>query len=175
VTWILTTYLVANAVVLPMSAWFSRVYRPKELLLGMRGPVHSHVAALWSCAYAGHHAFQSRTAGYRRRWIGAGGTGRSSGYVSGGKRASTFALYTIVIITAPAIGPVRGGWITDNYSWRRIFFINVPVGIMALLLTSRFVQDPPAFEAERATVRRRGKLSADGIGIGLIALASGTL
>ena len=91
------------------------------------------------------------------------------------KRASTFALYTIVIITAPAIGPVRGGWITDNYSWRRIFFINVPVGIMALLLTSRFVQDPPAFEAERATVRRGGKLSVDRIGIGLIALASGTL
>jgi MFS family permease len=90
------------------------------------------------------------------------------------KRASTFALYTIVIVTAPAIGPVLGGWITDNYSWRRIFFIN-PVGIMALLLTSRFVQDPPAFEAERATVRRGGKLSVDRIGIGLIALASGTL
>src|ERR1700752_3219010 len=91
------------------------------------------------------------------------------------KRASAFALYTIVIVTAPAIGPVLGGWITDNYSWRWIFFINIPIGILSLLLTSRLVQDPPAFAAERASVRHGGKLSVDGVGIGLIALASATL
>src|SRR5690242_3322573 len=91
------------------------------------------------------------------------------------KRASAFALYTIVIVTAPAIGPVLGGWITDNYSWRWIFFINIPIGILSFLLTSRLVQDPPAFAAERAAVRRGGRLSVDGMGIALIALASATL
>lgn len=91
------------------------------------------------------------------------------------KRASAFAMYTIVIVTAPAIGPVLVGWITDNYSWRWIFFINIPIGVLSLLLTSRLIQDPPAFDAERASVRHEGKLSVDGIGIAPIALASATL
>jgi DHA2 family multidrug resistance protein len=91
------------------------------------------------------------------------------------KRASAFALYTIVIVTAPAIGPVLGGWITDNYNWRWIFFINIPVGFLSFFLSSRLVKDPPAFEAERASVRTDGKLHIDGIGIALIALASAAL
>jgi DHA2 family multidrug resistance protein len=91
------------------------------------------------------------------------------------KRASAFAVYTIVIVTAPAIGPVLGGWITDNYNWRWIFFINIPIGVVAFLLTSRLVNDPPAFESERASVRTNGKLHIDGIGIALIALASASL
>jgi DHA2 family multidrug resistance protein len=78
-------------------------------------------------------------------------------------------------VTAPAIGPVLGGWITDNYSWRWIFFINIPVGALSLLLTNRLVQDPPSFDAERPSVRHGGKLSVDGMGIALIALALATL
>ncbi len=91
------------------------------------------------------------------------------------KRASAFALYTIVIVTAPAIGPVLGGWITDNYSWRWIFFMNVPVGVLAFFLSSRLVKDPPAFQAERASIRKNGRLRIDGMGILLIAIASACL
>src|SRR5205814_8712615 len=91
------------------------------------------------------------------------------------KRASAFALYTVAIVTAPAIGPVLGGWITDNYNWRWIFFINIPIGFLSFFLSSKLVKDSPAFEAERASVRTNGKLSIDGIGITLIALASAAL
>jgi len=70
---------------------------------------------------------------------------------------------------------VLGGWITDNYSWRWIFLINIPIGLLSLFLSSRLVKDPVTFEAERASVRTNGKLQIDGIGIGLIALASAAL
>src|SRR6202000_281223 len=92
------------------------------------------------------------------------------------KRASAFALYTVAIVTAPAIGPVLGGWITDNYNWRWVFLINIPIGIISLFLTNRFVHDPPSFKQERATVRSAdGKLRVDGIGIALIGLGSAAL
>jgi DHA2 family multidrug resistance protein len=91
------------------------------------------------------------------------------------KRATAFALYTVAIVTAPAIGPVLGGWITDNYNWRWVFLINIPIGAISLFLTSRFVHDPPSFEEERKTVRVNGKLRVDGIGIALIGLGSAAL
>jgi len=92
------------------------------------------------------------------------------------KRASAFALYTVAIVTAPAIGPVLGGWITDNYNWRWVFLINIPIGIVSLFLTNRFVHDPPAFAEERKTVRNAaGKLNMDSVGIALIAVGSGAL
>src|ERR1700716_2231475 len=92
------------------------------------------------------------------------------------KRATAFALYTVAIVTAPAIGPVLGGWITDNYNWRWVFLINIPIGILSLYLTGRFVHDPPAYAEERKTVRsagidgKPGKLQIDGLGIALIAV-----
>ncbi|PYT31836.1 MAG: MFS transporter, partial [Acidobacteria bacterium] len=155
VTWILTTYLVANAVILPMSAWLSRVFGRKTYYLGC--------VALFSltslfCGLAPvSQAILVDT-------------------FPPAKLASAFALYTIVIVTAPAIGPVLGGWITDNYyNWRWIFFINIPIGFLSFFLSSRLVRDPPAFEAERASVRTNGKLHIDGVGITLIALASAAL
>ena len=69
------------------------------------------------------------------------------------QRASAFALYTVAIVTAPAIGPVLGGWITDNYNWRWVFLINIPIGLLSLFLTSRFVHDPPSFAKEAGAVR----------------------
>jgi MFS transporter, DHA2 family, multidrug resistance protein len=86
------------------------------------------------------------------------------------KRAAAFALYSVAIVTAPAIGPPLGGWITDSFSWRWVFFINVPIGLLSLFLTSRLVSDPPAFKAEVAEAKRLGKLRIDYIGISLIAL-----
>ena len=91
------------------------------------------------------------------------------------KRASAFALYTIVIVTAPAVGPVLGGWITDNYDWRWIFFINVPIGILSLWLSKRLIHDPEAFTRERMEAKAEGRMQIDGVGIVLITLASGAL
>jgi DHA2 family multidrug resistance protein len=86
------------------------------------------------------------------------------------KRGMAFAVYGVAVVTAPAIGPTLGGWITDNFTWRWIFFINIPVGIVSLLLTSRLIQDPPYL--------RRRKLSEtkiDYVGLGFVALGLGTL
>src|SRR5690242_75100 len=175
VTWILTTYLVANAVVLPMSAWLSRVFGRKTYYLACVA-LFTLTSLFCGLAPTLGIMLSSRVL----QGIAGGGLAPVAQAIlvdtfPAAKRASAFALYTIVIVTAPAIGPVLGGWMTDNYSWRWIFFINIPIGIVSLLLTTRLIQDPPAFITERAAVRQGGKLSVDGLGIALIALASATL
>ncbi len=175
VTWILTTYLVANAVILPMSAWLSRVFGRKAYYLGCVA-LFTLTSLFCGLAPTLGIMLSSRVL----QGIAGGGLAPVSQAIlvdtfPPAKRASAFALYTIVIVTAPAIGPVLGGWITDNYTWRWIFFINIPIGFVAFFLSSRLLKDPPAFEAERASVRTNGKLHIDGTGITLIALASAAL
>jgi DHA2 family multidrug resistance protein len=175
VTWILTTYLVANAVVLPMSAWLSRVFGRKRYYLGC---VALFTLTSFFCGLA--PTLGIMLSNIVLQGLAGGGLAPVSQAIlvdtfPPAKRASAFALYTIVIVTAPAIGPVLGGWITDNYNWRWIFFINIPIGFLSLFLSSRLVKDPDTFQAERASVRTNGKLHVDGIGITLIALASAAL
>ncbi|KAA6456714.1 DHA2 family efflux MFS transporter permease subunit [Acidobacteria bacterium AB60] len=176
VTWILTTYLVANAVVLPMSAWLSRVLGRKNYYL-LCVALFTATSLLCGVAPSLGVMLLARVL----QGIGGGGLAPVEQAIlvdtfPPAKRAAAFALYTMAIVTAPAIGPVLGGWITDNYNWRWVFLINIPVGILSLVLTSRFVHDPPAFAKERETVRtKEGTLKVDGIGIALIGLGSGAL
>ncbi|MDE1176268.1 MAG: DHA2 family efflux MFS transporter permease subunit [Edaphobacter sp.] len=175
VTWILTTYLVANAVVLPMSAWLSRVFGRKNYYMAC---VTLFTITSFFCGIApslGIMLFSRVLQG-----IGGGGLAPVEQAIlidtfPPAKRASAFALYTVAIVTAPAIGPVLGGWITDNYNWRWVFLINIPIGILSLYLTNRFVHDPPTFEEERSSARRGGRLKIDTVGISLIALGSAAL
>ena len=175
VTWILTTYLVANAVVLPMSAWLSRVFGRKTYYMAC---VFLFTVTSFLCGIA--PSLQVILIARVLQGIGGGGLAPVEQAIlvdafEPAKRASAFALYTVAIVTAPAIGPVLGGYITDNFSWRWVFFINIPVGILSLILTNRFVHDPAAFIKERASARVNGKLRVDGIGIALVGIGSAAL
>ena len=172
VTWILTTYLVANAVVLPMSAWLSRVFGRKNYYMAC---VALFTMTSFFCGIA--PSLGVILIARVLQGIGGGGLAPVEQAIlvdtfPPAQRASAFALYTVAIVTAPAIGPVLGGWITDNYNWRWIFFINIPIGLLSLFLTNRFVHDPPEFQAERATARLGGKLHIDTVGIVLIGIGS---
>jgi DHA2 family multidrug resistance protein len=175
VTWILTTYLVANAVVLPMSAWLSRVFGRKNYYMAC---VALFTITSFFCGIV--PGLNIMLIARVLQGIGGGGLAPVEQAIlvdtfPPAKRASAFALYTVAIVTAPAIGPVLGGWITDNYNWRWVFLINIPIGLLSLFLTSRFVHDPESYAEERKTVRKNGKLSVDGIGIALIGLGSAAL
>ena len=176
VTWILTTYLVANAVVLPMSAWLSRVLGRKNYYLLC---VALFTATSLLCGIA--PSLEIMLLARVLQGIGGGGLAPVEQAIlvdtfPAHKRASAFALYTVAIVTAPAIGPVLGGWITDNYNWRWVFLINIPIGLLSMFLTTRYVHDTPAFEQERKSVRdENGKLRVDAVGIGLVAIGSAAL
>ena len=175
VTWILTTYLVANAVVLPMSAFFSRVFGRKNYYMAC---VALFTLTSFCCGIA--PSLNILLIARVLQGIGGGGLAPVEQAIlvdtfPPAKRASAFALYTVAIVTAPAIGPVLGGWITDNYNWRWVFLINIPIGALSLWLTNRYVQDPPAFVAERKAAKLAGKLEIDHIGILLVGIGSATL
>src|SRR6201994_4701851 len=174
-TWVLTSYLVANAVVLPLSAWLSRVFGRKNYYMTC---VALFVISSFLCGIApslGLLVFFRILQG-----IGGGGLAPVEQAIlvdtfPGAKRAAAFALYRNAIVTAPAIGPPLGGWHTDPFSWRWVCFINVPIGLISLLLTSRLVADPPQFIEEVKAARAGGKLKIDYFGISLIALGFGSL
>lgn len=175
VTWILTTYLVANAVILPMSAWLSRVFGRKTYYMLC---VALFTVTSFFCGIA--PSLNVILIARVLQGIAGGGLAPVEQSIlvdtfPPAKRASAFALYTVAIVTAPAIGPVLGGWITDNYNWRWVFFINIPIGIASMLLTERFVHDPPEFTEERKRIKAAGGGKIDVPGIALIGIGSAAL
>src|SRR5262245_61420632 len=169
-TWVLTSYLIANAVVLPLSAWLSRVFGRKRYYM-VCVAIFSVSSVLCGLAPSLASLIVFRVI----QGIGGGGLAPVEQAIlvdtfPAAKRAAAFALYSMAIVTAPAIGPILGGWITDSFSWRWIFFINLPLGILSLALTSRLVSDPPAFREEVARIRQSGRLRIDYLGIVLVAV-----
>ncbi|HUA14708.1 MAG TPA: DHA2 family efflux MFS transporter permease subunit [Verrucomicrobiae bacterium] len=169
-TWILTSYLVSNAIVLPLSGWLSSIMGRKNFYMSC---VALFTVSSFMCGLAPNLAtlILCRV----MQGVGGGGLQPSEQAILAdtfppAKRGMAFAVYGIAVVTAPAIGPTLGGWITDNFTWRWIFFINIPVGILSMVLTSRLIQDPPYL--------RRRKLSEtriDYIGLSFVALGLGTL
>ncbi|HUJ39661.1 MAG TPA: DHA2 family efflux MFS transporter permease subunit [Candidatus Acidoferrales bacterium] len=169
-TWILTSYLVSNAIVLPLSGFFVNLLGRKRYF---RICMVIFTVSSLICGLA-----PSLGVILLFRVIqGAGGGGLQpvaqailADVFPPEKRGLAFALYGVTVIVAPTIGPTLGGWITDNYSWRWIFFINVPVGILTILLVQRLIEDPPwAFKKAGATA------NFDYVGVSLLAIGVGAL
>jgi DHA2 family multidrug resistance protein len=169
-TWVLTSYLVSNAVVLPISGFLVGWLGRKRFFLTC---IVFFTVSSFMCGIAPSLGLLLLF----RVLQGAFGGGLQpmtqailADTFPPAKRGLAFALYGITIVCAPAIGPTLGGWITDNYSWRWIFYINVPVGILAVLLVSHLIQDPPQASAGKVSFAR-----FDYIGFGLLAVGVGAL
>jgi len=173
VTWVLTSYLVSNAVVLPLSAWLSLVFGRKNYYMTC---VAIFTLASLACGLAQN--MESLIFFRVLQGIGGGGLAPVEQAIlvdtfPPAKRAAAFGLYSMAIVTAPAIGPPLGGWITDSFSWRWVFLINIPIGLLSLFLSYKLVKDAPQFLEERA--KAAGKSNVDFLGIALIAIGFGCL
>jgi DHA2 family multidrug resistance protein len=169
-TWVLTSYLVSNAIILPMTGWLAGTFGRKRFFMSCLG---IFTVSSLLCGFAPSLGFLLLF----RIMQGAGGGGLQpmaqailADTFPPEKRGLAFALYGITAIMAPTIGPTLGGWITFNYSWRWIFFINLPVGIMAWLLVRRFVEDPPYLRRLRSA-----GVKLDYLGIALLTIGVGAL
>ena len=167
-TWVLTSYLVANAVILPASGWFSLRFGRKRFLITC---IIIFTIASFACGAATSLGIIL----IARAIQGAGGGALqplSQAILLESfppqKRGAAMAVFALGVVVAPVLGPTLGGWLTDTYSWRWAFYINIPVGMFAVFMISRYVQDPPYIKNAKA-----GKL--DGIGLGMLAVWLGAL
>ncbi len=167
-TWVLTSYLVSNAIILPMTGWLGNYFGRKRVLLSC---VMMFTFASALCGLA----WNLQTLILARILQGAGG-GAMVPIAQAillesfppAKRGAAMAMFGMGVIVAPILGPTLGGWITDNYSWRWIFYINLPVGIMAVLMQEWLVEDPPYIKRNKAA-------TIDFIGFALLAVWLATL
>jgi MFS transporter, DHA2 family, multidrug resistance protein len=171
-TWVLTSYLVSNAVILPISAWLSDRFGRKRFYMTC---VALFAVSSFLCGIAPSLPLLI----FFRVLQGAGGGGLAPSEQAiladtfpEEKRGMAFAVYGMAVVLAPAIGPTLGGWITDQYNWRWIFFINVPLGILSLVLTSIMVQDPPHIKKAQ---KKSKNTPIDFTGLALIAIGLGAL
>ena len=162
-TWVLTSYLVANAIVLPASSWFSQRFGRKRFLL-------SCIVVFTISSFACGAADSLAVILIARAVQGAGGGALQPLSQSillesfpPHKRGQAMAFFGLGVVVAPVLGPTVGGWLTDTYSWRWAFYINIPVGILATLMIMRYVHDP-----EYIKNAKPGRF--DGIGFGLLAI-----
>ena len=169
-TWVLTSYLVSNAIILPMTGWLAGAFGRKRFFMSCLG-IFTVSSLLCGLAPSLGSLLLFRVL------QGAGGGGLQpmaqailADTFPPEKRGLAFALYGITAIMAPTIGPTLGGWITFNYSWRWIFFINLPVGVITWFLVRRFVEDPPYLQ------RLKGAgVKLDYVGIALLTVGIGAL
>ncbi len=169
-TWVLTSYLVSNAIVLPLAGWFYLLMGRKRFYL-MGAAIFTVSSLLCGLAPSLGMLILMRVI----QGLGGGGLQPSSQAILVDtfpveKRNMAMAFYGMTVVCAPALGPTLGGWITDNFSWRWIFFINVPVGLIASFLTWRLVYDPPTMERKKLS-----EMKVDGWGLGLLAVGLGFL
>jgi MFS transporter, DHA2 family, multidrug resistance protein len=173
-TWILTSYLVANAVILPASGWLADV-------LGRKRYYMLSVALFTTSSLACGLAPNLSVLIVARVLQGLGGGGLQTVEQSmladtfpPSKRGMAFAAYGIVVVVAPILGPTLGGWITDTFSWHWVFLINVPIGIASLSLVSTLVHEPRALREHTAALRAGG-IRMDYVGFAFVALALGLM
>ncbi len=167
-TWVLTSYLVANGIVLPLSGWLADVMGRKNFFLFC---IIGFTATSFACGMA--TSLEMLIVFRLLQGLAGGGLQPMQQAIvmdsfPPQKRGVAFAITGITIVVAPILGPTLGGYITDNFSWRWIFFINIPVGLLAALLVKGLVEDPP--HAEGTGIKR-----IDFIGLGLLAMGLGTL
>src|SRR6478752_2658442 len=166
-TWTLTSYLVANAIILPMTGWLASMFGRKRLLMLS---VIGFTASSFLCGLA---PTLSTLILFR---VLQGATGGALQPLSQAvlleafpprDRGKAMGFWGLGIVVAPILGPVLGGWLTDTYSWRWVFYINIPVGIASLVMTQLYIFDPPYLRSE--------KRSIDYWGIGMLAVGIGAL
>ena len=166
-TWALTSYLVANAIILPMTGWLANFFGRKRLLMLS---VIGFTAASFFCGFA---STLPMLIVFRIIQGAAGGALQPLSQAvlletfPPEKRGRAMGMWGLGIVVAPILGPVLGGWLTDSYSWRWVFYINIPVGVVCLLMVRAFVWDPPYI--------KRGSARIDYWGIGLLTLGIGAL
>ncbi len=169
-TWVLTSYLVSNAIVLPLGGWASS-------LMGRRNFFVFCIIVFTVSSFLCGAAPSLPMLLIFRVIQGAGGGGMQpmaqaimADSFEPHKRGQAFSVYGLVTVLAPSIGPTLGGWITDNFSWRWIFFINIPVGILAFVLVTRLVEDPPWIKPDPSRLRHM-----DYVGLSLLTISMGGL